>query len=91
MTVMVKHVRHQTTLDIKVEHAFVTMVGQAITRATTSITHKFPINIKFAWGGHVGGERRDVDEVGMTFFCVIQHKICAERICIQHNYKSEWK
>jgi hypothetical protein len=51
MTIMVKLVRHQTTLDIKVELAFVTMVGRAITSATTSITlKKFHINKKSALG-----------------------------------------
>jgi hypothetical protein len=46
MTFVVKDVKHQTTLDIKVEVAFVTTVDEAITCALTSITDKILISIR---------------------------------------------
>jgi deoxyhypusine synthase len=54
MTVMVKDIRHQTTLDIKVEHAFATIVGGAITKAFTSITAKMLTNIRWLWEENEG-------------------------------------
>ena len=46
MTFMVKDVRYQTTLDIKVEVASVTMVDEAITFTPTSIALKILMNIR---------------------------------------------
>jgi len=55
MTVMVNDVRYQTTMDIKVEIAFVTTVGEAITSAVTSITRKVPTyKIRCLWEENEG-------------------------------------
>jgi hypothetical protein len=48
MTFMPKGVRYQTTLDIKVEVAFVTTVDEAITITPTSIARKRR-NVRWLW------------------------------------------
>jgi hypothetical protein len=48
MTFMPKGVRYQTTLNIKVEVAFVTTVDEAITITPTSIARKRR-NVRWLW------------------------------------------
>lgn len=77
---MPKGIRYQTTLNIKVEVAFVTTVDEAI----TNHAHKHSKKKKertVALEGECGG----ADEAGVTFFWAIQHKIYEERICIEYS------